>query len=64
MTYEALVYDLPVVATPNMGLVVRDSEDGFNIPARSAEGIAEQIENFTLENYKGCLVKIIQSLGY
>jgi len=42
--YEALAYGLPVIATPNTGSVVRDGVDGFIVPIRDAEAIAERIE--------------------
>ena len=42
--YEALAHGLPVIATPNTGSVVRDGVDGFIVPIRDAEAIAERIE--------------------
>ena len=42
--YEALAARLPVVCTPNTGSVVRDGVDGFVVPARNAEAIAERLE--------------------
>lgn len=42
--YEALVYGLPVVCTPNCGSVVRDGADGFIIPACDGAAIAERLE--------------------
>lgn len=41
--YEALAEGLPVIATPNTGSVVRDGSEGFVIPIRSAEALAECI---------------------
>ena len=43
-TYEALAAGLPVVATPNTGSVVRDGVEGFLVPIRSPEAIAERLE--------------------
>jgi len=43
-TYEALAAGLPVVATPNTGSVVRDGVEGYLVPIRSPEAIAERLE--------------------
>lgn len=42
--YEALAAGLPVICTPNAGSVVRDGIDGFIVPIRDSEAIAEKIE--------------------
>lgn len=42
-TYEALASGLPVITTPNSGSVVRNGEDGFIVPPRSAEVLMEKI---------------------
>lgn len=42
--YEAMAHGLPVITTPNAGSVVRDGQDGWIIPARSAQAIAVCIE--------------------
>jgi len=44
VTYEALAAGLPVICTPNTGSVVRDGVDGFIVPIRDVEAIAERIE--------------------
>jgi glycosyltransferase involved in cell wall biosynthesis len=41
---EALACGLPVITTPNCGSVVRDGVDGFIVPIRDAEALAERIE--------------------
>ncbi len=41
--YEAMAHRLPVLTTDNAGSVVRDGVDGWIVPARSAEAIAECI---------------------
>jgi glycosyltransferase involved in cell wall biosynthesis len=41
--YEALASGLPVVTTEESGSVVRDGTEGFLIPSRSADAIAEKI---------------------
>ena len=35
---------VPVITTPNCGSVVRDGIDGFIVPIRDAEAIADRIE--------------------
>ncbi len=42
--YEALATGLPVICTPNTGSVVRDGVDGFIVPVRDADAIAEKLE--------------------
>ena len=41
---EAMACGVPVVTTPNCGSVVRDGVDGFIVPIRDAEALAEKIE--------------------
>jgi len=41
--YEAMAMGLPVITTPNAGSVIRDGVDGFLVPIRCADGIAERI---------------------
>ena len=41
---EAMACGVPVVTTPNCGSVVRDGIDGFIVPIRDAEALAEKIE--------------------
>ncbi len=45
---EAMSHGLPVIATPNCGDVVTDGEDGFIVPIRDSEKLAEAI--LCLEN--------------
>jgi hypothetical protein len=40
---EAMAHGLPVIATPNCGRVVTDGVDGFIVPARDGERLAEAI---------------------
>ena len=42
--HEALASGLPVITTPNAGSVVRDGKEGFIVPIRSVEALAEKIE--------------------
>jgi glycosyltransferase involved in cell wall biosynthesis len=41
---EAMACGVPVVTTPNCGSVVRDGIDGFIVPIRDAEAVADRIE--------------------
>ena len=43
VTYEAMAHGLPVICTPNTGSIARDGKDGFIVPIRDAEAIAERI---------------------
>jgi glycosyltransferase involved in cell wall biosynthesis len=40
---EAMAHGCPVIATPNCGRVVTDGEDGFLVPPRDAEALAEAL---------------------
>lgn len=42
--YEALAAGLPVITTPNAGSVIRNGLEGFIVPVRSWEAIAEKLE--------------------
>jgi glycosyltransferase involved in cell wall biosynthesis len=41
--YEAMAASLPVICTPNTGSIVRDRKEGFIVPIRDADAIAERI---------------------
>lgn len=41
--YEALAMGLPVICTPNAGSLVEDGKDGYIVPIRDPESIAERI---------------------
>ncbi len=41
--YEALAAGLPVVTTPNAGSVITDGEEGFVVPIRDPEAVAERV---------------------
>jgi glycosyltransferase involved in cell wall biosynthesis len=43
---EAMAYGLPVVATPNCGLVVKEGSTGHIVPPRNAEALADAIADF------------------
>jgi glycosyltransferase involved in cell wall biosynthesis len=40
---EAMAHGLPVVATPNCGRVVTDGRDGFIVPARDSQALADAL---------------------
>ena len=42
--YEALASGVPVITTPNAGSIVRDGIDGFIVPIRDSEAIANCID--------------------
>jgi len=44
VTYEALACGLPVVTTPNAGSVARDGVEGFIVPIRDVDALAERLE--------------------
>jgi len=41
---EAMACGLPVITTPNCGSVVRDGVDGFIVPIRDSDALAEKME--------------------
>lgn len=40
---EAMACGLPVIATPNAGTLIRDGHDGFIVPVRDPDAIAEKL---------------------
>jgi glycosyltransferase involved in cell wall biosynthesis len=42
-TYEAMAHGLPVICTPQTGSVARDGVDGFIVPARDSQIMAEKL---------------------
>jgi len=42
--YEAMAAGLPIVTTPNSGSIVRDGIDGFIVPIRDVNTLAERIQ--------------------
>ena len=49
VTYEAMAFGLPVICTPNTGSVVRDSIDGFIVPIRDSEQIADRLNRLATD---------------
>ncbi len=41
--YEALAAGLPVITTPNAGSIVRDGVEGFIVPVRDSDALADRI---------------------
>jgi hypothetical protein len=46
VTYEALAAGLPVITTPNSGSIIQDTVEGFIVPIRDPDAIAERLELF------------------
>jgi glycosyltransferase involved in cell wall biosynthesis len=49
--YEALSHGIPVITTANAGSVVRDGIDGFIVPIRDAEAIADRLEHLAADEH-------------
>lgn len=47
VTYEAMAAGLPVICTPNTGSIVRDGKEGFIVPIRDSDAIAEKINELS-----------------
>lgn len=43
VTYEALMFGLPIITTYNAGSIVRDGIDGFIVPIRDSQAIADSL---------------------
>ena len=43
VTYEALSWGLPIITTYNTGSIVRDNIDGFIVPIRDSQAIANKL---------------------
>jgi glycosyltransferase involved in cell wall biosynthesis len=60
VTYEALLWGLPVITTPNAGSVVRDTVDGFIIPIRDSDAIAQKLLNIYHGEYQFNIIQTKQ----
>lgn len=49
VTYEALAAGLPVICTPNTGSIVRDGEEGFIVPIRDSDQVADRIDRLAAD---------------
>jgi glycosyltransferase involved in cell wall biosynthesis len=49
VTYEALAAGLPVITTGNAGSVVREGQEGFIVPLRDSEAVAERLERLAAD---------------
>lgn len=47
--YEAMAHALPVIVTPNTGSVARDGLDGYVVPIRDPDALAERLEHLACE---------------
>ncbi|MEB3192032.1 MAG: glycosyltransferase family 4 protein [Snowella sp.] len=45
VTYEAMIYGLPIITTYNTGSIVRDGIDGFIVPIRDPQAIVDSLLN-------------------
>lgn len=50
VVYEALAAGLPVVTTENTGSVVRDGIEGFVVPLRDSQAIAQAVEKLAVDD--------------
>jgi glycosyltransferase involved in cell wall biosynthesis len=46
---EAMAHGLPVITTPNCGRVVTDGVDGFIVPARDSQALADALVKFDVD---------------
>lgn len=46
---EAMAAGVPVITTPNCGSVVRDGVDGYIVPVRDSDAIAERVERIVFD---------------
>jgi glycosyltransferase involved in cell wall biosynthesis len=49
VTYEALACGLPVVTTPNAGSTVQDGVEGFIVPIRDVDALADRLERLRMD---------------
>ena len=56
VTYEALISGLPVITTPNAGSVVTDGINGFIVPVRDTQAMANRLQR--LHRDRGLLLKM------
>ena len=56
VTYEALMSGLPVIATPNTGSIVTDGVNGFIVPTRDTQAMADCLRRLHLN--RGLLSKM------
>jgi glycosyltransferase involved in cell wall biosynthesis len=56
VSYEALISGLPVIATPNTGSIVAEGVNGFIVPTRDKQAMAERLHRLHLD--RGMLYKM------
>jgi glycosyltransferase involved in cell wall biosynthesis len=56
VTYEALIAGLPVIATPNTGSIVTEGVNGFIVPTRDKQAMADRLQRLHLD--RGMLSKM------
>lgn len=55
---EAMAHGLPVITTPNCGRVVTDGVDGFIVPARDSEALADALQRLNQDR------KLLQEMSF
>ena len=50
VTYEALISGLPVIATPNTGSIVSDDVNGYVVPMRDTQAMADKLRRLHVEH--------------
>lgn len=48
---EALSHGLPVITTSNSGCIIKDGEEGFVVPIKNSEALADRINKFICNPY-------------
>jgi glycosyltransferase involved in cell wall biosynthesis len=49
--FQAMACGVPVITTPHCGSVVRDGIDGFLVPIRDAEALADRMQQLLEDRY-------------
>jgi glycosyltransferase involved in cell wall biosynthesis len=67
VTYEALMFGLPIITTHNAGSIIRDGVDGFIVPIRDSQAIAKSLvkifQNFP-RDYSSKLSRVKSGINY
>ena len=50
VTYEALSCGIPVITTPNSGSLVRDGKNGFIVPIRDPQALADRVDQLAADS--------------
>lgn len=68
VTYESMVAGCPVITTPNAGSIIQDGVDGFIVPIRRPDKVAESLKRYRyepglLEAHRAALVRSKERAG-